>query len=246
MKNITQMNKILKNSFILAIAATIASCGTTKNTADSTAASANRSTNAPTTILVEGNGTIASFHLGKYEVTQAEYQKVMGENPSKFKGNNLPVENITYQQTLEYCNKLSVLEGLTPIYDLTANPAAIIEGSNGYRLPTKEEWRYAASGGSKSAGYTYSGSNNTDEVGWYKGNGAMKTHPVGSKKANELGFFDMSGNVYEFSYSTRRDIIILGGCFGDPEEAMKPKEYNIYTPSDKSEYAGFRVARSFK
>lgn len=237
------MKSIIRHSFILAIAAILASCGTTKNTADSSR-SENRNSNAPVTILVQGNGTIADFHLGKYEVTQAEYLKVMGVNPAKFKGNNLPVENITYQQALEYCNKLSEMEGLSPVYDLTASPATIMEGANGYRLPTKEEWRYAASGGSNSTGYTYSGSNNSDEVGWYKGNGDMKTHAVGSKKANELGFFDMSGNVYEFSYSTRRDIIILGGCFGDPDDYMKPKEYNIYTPTDKSEYAGFRVARS--
>jgi formylglycine-generating enzyme len=192
-----------KHFLILALAATIASCGTTKNTADSGSKSGNRNSKAPATILVKGNENTADFHLGKYEVTQAEYEKVMGENPSKFKGNNLPVENITYQQALEYCNKLSEMEGLSPVYDLTANPATIIEGTNGYRLPTKEEWRYAASGGSNSAGYKFSGSNNSDEVGWHKGNGAMKTHPVGSKKANELGFFDMSGNVYEFSYSTR-------------------------------------------
>lgn len=238
------MKSKIRHSFILAIAAIIASCGTTKNTTDSDSRSESRHSNAPTTILVKGNENIADFHLGKYEVTQAEYLKVMGENPSKFKGNNLPVENITYHQALEYCNKLSEMESLTPVYDLTANPATIMEGANGYRLPTKEEWRYAASGGSNSAGYTYSGSNNSDEVGWYKGNSNMKTHPVGSKKANELGFFDMSGNVYEFSYSNRPNIIILGGCFGDPDDYMKPKEYNIYTPTDKSEYAGFRVARS--
>lgn len=237
------MKNIIRHSLILAIAVTLASCGTTKNTADSSR-SESRNSNAPITIFVKGNGEIDDFYLGKFEVTQAEYLKVMGENPSKFKGNNLPVENISYQQTLEYCNKLSEMEGLTPVYDLTANPATIMEGANGYRLPTKEEWRYAASGGSNSAGYTFSGSNNSDEVGWHKGNGDLKTHPVGSKKSNELGFFDMSGNVYEFSYSTRRDIIILGGCFGDPDDYMKPKEYNIYTPTDKSEYTGFRVARS--
>ncbi len=238
------MKNILKNSLILAIMATIVSCGTTQKTADSDNRAESRPTNAPVTILVEGNGTIADFHLGKYEVTQAEYLKVMGINPSKFKGNNLPLESITYQDALEYCNKLSEMEGLTPVYDLTANPAVAMEGANGYRLPTKEEWRYAASGGSKSAGYTYSGSNNSDEAGWHKGNGDMKTHPVGSKKANELGFFDMSGNVYEFSYTAGPKITILGGCFGDPEEYMKPKEYNLYNPTDKSEYAGFRVARS--
>jgi formylglycine-generating enzyme required for sulfatase activity len=233
-----------KHFLIVALAATIASCGTTKNTADSGSKSENQDPNAPTTILVKGNENIADFYLGKYEVTQAEYEKVMGNNPSHFKGQKLPVENITWLEALEYCNQLSIKSGHEPYYNLTTNPVSVNENSAGYRLPTRDEWRHAATGGNQSGGFVYSGSNNSGEVAWYKANGESKTHPVGGKKANELGFFDMSGNVYELSYNTGRHIPMLGGCFGDVEEYLVPKNSNFCSPTDKSQYTGFRVARS--
>ena len=176
-------------------------------------------------ILVPGgtfhNGTsdvtISSFYIGKYELTQAEYQAVMGNNPSHFTGvTNGPVEKVSWFNAIEYCNRRSMQEGLTPCYsygNYGTNPDDWPSGWNnysnhtnvacswtvdGYRLPTEMEWMFAAKGGNQSQGYTYSGSNDIDEVAWHWGNSDDTTHTVGTKAANELGIHDMSGNVREW------------------------------------------------
>ena len=124
--------------------------------------------------------TLSDYYIGETEVTQALWQAVMGNNPSYFKGDNLPVERVSYNDVKEFITKLNQKTGKT------------------FRLPTEAEWEYAARGGKKSKGYKYSGSDNINDVAWYKDNSDDKTHPVKTKRPNELGIYDMSGNVYEW------------------------------------------------
>ena len=120
------------------------------------------------------------YYMGKYEVTQALWQVVMGKNPSYFKGDNLPVNYVRWKDCQRFISKLNSMTGRK------------------FRLPTEAEWEYAARGGKKSRGYQYSGSSNISDVAWYDGNSGDKTHPVGTKQANELGIYDMTGNVLEW------------------------------------------------
>ena len=124
--------------------------------------------------------TLSGYYIGKYEVTQAQWKAVMGNNPSSFKGDNLPVERVSWNEVQEFIKKLNQMTGKS------------------YRLPTEAEWEYAARGGNNSRGYKYSGSNNIGSVAWYYENSGSTTHPVGSKSPNELGIYDMSGNVLEW------------------------------------------------
>ena len=146
--------------------------------------------------------TVSSFLIGKYEVTQKEWQEVMGYNPSYSEGDNRPVEKVSWYDAVEFCNKLSEKEGLTPAYTINGFDVSCNWSANGYRLPTEAEWEYAAKGGKKSKNYKYSGSDNIDDVAWYDANSDGRSHDVGTKAPNELGIYDMSGNVWEMCWDS--------------------------------------------
>lgn len=193
---------------------------------------------------------ISDFYLGKYEVTQAEWTTVMGNNPSNFKQcDNCPIENVTWDEVQNFLKKLN----------------AQFPGKN-YRLPSEAEWEYAASGGNLSKGYLYSGSNTLSEVAWFYSNAKNKTHSVGDLKANELGLFDMTGNVWEWCADDWHDDfkqapsdaqawldnprsayrVIRGGSWFDYEEICPISRRNFAAPTNRNDLRGFRLASSSK
>lgn len=155
---------------------------------------------------------IDSLYMSKYELTQQEYKRTMGaisdsqmtyevwEPQKKFilKGDSLPVR-LLLREAIDYCNKRSEIEGYDGFYKFNGDTITIDVDGNGYRLPHHMEWLFAARGGDSTQGYSYSGSNKLKEVGWYAGNSGMKPHNVGLLKPNELGLYDMTGNICEFN-----------------------------------------------
>ena len=179
------------------------------------------------------------FYLGVYEVTQAEYARVMGENPSRFKGASNPVEQVSWDDATEFCKKLSAKEGKT------------------YRLPTEAEWEYACRAGTTTE---YSFGNDAASLGeyaWFEGNSERKTHPVGQKKPNAWGLFDMHGNVGEWTrsaylpYPFRRDDprhsdptvrrVVRGGSWYDRADLARSGCRTSYWPWQRVFDVGFRV-----
>ena len=185
--------------------------------------------------------TLSSYYIGKTEVTQALWQAVMGSNPSHFKGADLPVEFVTWNECQEFIQKLNRLTG------------------SNFRLPTEAEWEFACRGGNNSCGYKYSGSNNLGSVAWYDDNCAGPAHPVATKAPNELGIYDMSGNVWEWcivwyadytSYSQTNPTgpqsgscrVDRGGSWIDRAGDCRSSNRDCFIPTYRHYYLGLRLA----
>jgi formylglycine-generating enzyme required for sulfatase activity len=210
--------------------------------------------------------TIKNFYMGKYEVTQKEWVDIMRNNPSDFEGDDLPVENVSWYEVVEYCNRLSLKEGLTPAYRGSRDDIVCDFNVTGYRLPTEAEWEYAAREGNKEyIFYDYSGGNNVDVVAWYKDNSGESTHPIGTKQPNRLGLYDMSGNVLEWcwdwygSYTDRAQTnpvgpsgptslgttrVVRSGSWSDYDRGVRSIDRNYKSPSTRNKNLGFRLVRS--
>ncbi len=188
--------------------------------------------------------TVSDFYIGRYEVTQKEWREVMGSSPSYFKDcDNCPVENVSWEDIQQFLLKLNAKTGKT------------------YRLPTEAEWEYAARGGSSGRGYKYAGSNTIDEVAWYTSNSGGKTRPVGQKKSNELGLYDMSGNVWEWCWdwygsypssaqtnpkgpNTGSGRVLRGGSWDCYPLLCRVADRLYGTPGDRVNVIGFRLSRT--
>ena len=140
------------------------------------------------------------FYMDDFVVTQRDWNEVMDYNPSYFKNDDLPVECVGWHEAVLFCNKKSENGGLQPCYTMNGESVECDFTANGYRLPTEAEWEWAAIGGVKSKGFRYAGSDLLDEVAWYSKNAGKTTHPRGGKLANELGLYDMCGNVFEWCW----------------------------------------------
>ncbi len=149
--------------------------------------------------------SINDLFVSKYETTQNEWKEIMNSNPSFFKGDSLPVENITFLEAIQFCNKKSKKNGFDECYKITEDKIFLDTTKNGYRLPTTIEWNYLVSGGKYQDHFIYSGSNNIEEVAWYIHNSNNSTHKVGKKIPNILGIYDMSGNVWEMCWDMSND-----------------------------------------
>ena len=205
---------------------------------------------------------LRSFFIMDFVLEQEDWAETMGNNPSFFKGMNLPVECITWYDAVDFCNKRSLAEGLAPCYEMRDGCIACDFNTNGYRLPTEAEWEYAARGGNKSRGYVFSGGDLLDEVAWYAKNSGRTTHAKGFKKPNELGLYDMCGNVFEWCWdwydkygdtyeenptgpSKGKKRIARGNCWVNSPSVSNLERRVARDPYCANHHLGVRLARSF-
>ena len=206
---------------------------------------------------------LKDFMIGKYEVTQKIYKAVTGSNPSVHQGKNLPVDNVTWYEAVMFCNQFSELESLEKVYTINDKNVSADFSRNGYRLPTEAEWEYAARGGKYSRGRRYAGSNKIDSVAWYAFDSGSRSHTVGTRAANELGLYDMSGNVWEWCWdwykkyteqqqtdptggSNGKYRIIRGNCWSGDKSDCTVWQRGLGVPFLSIDSLGFRLARSIK
>lgn len=185
--------------------------------------------------------TISSFAINKYEVTQEEWEYVMGNNPSVFKGKKNPVESVTWEECQAFISRLNSLTGMK------------------FRFPREAEWEFAARGGTKGLGYQFAGTNDVEEAVWCTVNSSNCSHPVGQRKPNELGLYDMSGNVWEwcqdwfaeYSEITKTDPvgptngmlkIVRGGSWLSSGRSCRVSNRHYSSPTDKDNNIGLRLA----
>jgi len=202
--------------------------------------------------------TVSSFYMEKFPVTQAAYQEITGINPSAFKGPSLPVEQVSWFDAVEYCNKRSLKEGLTPAYTREGNNVIWNRDANGYRLPTEAEWEYACRAGTQTPFYSGTSVNN---AGWFSGNSGGRTQPVGQKEPNAWDLYDMHGNVLEWcwdwlgNYSAEAQVnplgassgaerVYRGGCWRFEAHQTRSAFRFGNHPQLKTFIVGFRVVRS--
>ena len=205
----------------------------------------------------------SGFAISKTEVTQELYELIMGKNPSNFQGEKLPVENVSYYDALVFCNLLSMEMDLEPVYSvngitdpglwdslesgdwygLNMSPVA-----TGYRLPTKEEWLFAARGGLEKTNNIYVGGDEVDELAWYSVNSGHSTHETGIKAPNEIGVYDMNGNVWEWCWDgaskLRPNKFIVGGGYDTSKNGTTLANcVSEQIPTTKSPNTGLRIVR---
>jgi formylglycine-generating enzyme required for sulfatase activity len=201
------------------------------------------------------------FLIGKTEVTQAQWRAVMASNPSHFSGDTRPVENVTFFQSVEFCNELSLREGFQPAYGFRGEEIFWNREADGYRLPTEAEWEYACRAGSQQRFTNGDRQSDVAAISWTRNNSSGRTHDVASRDPNRWGLHDMHGNVWEWCwnwsspYPTRFAVdpegpqtgtsrVIRGGSWDNSHEACRSANHNGARPDFKAGVLGFRVART--
>jgi formylglycine-generating enzyme required for sulfatase activity len=204
---------------------------------------------------------VDAFYIGNYEVQWSEWQSVLtwalahgyAISVGAGRGAEYPVTNVNWYDVLKWCNARSEQEGLAPVYTVGGAPYRTGEvvpdvsaSTRGYRLPSEKEWEFAARGGVSTHSYTYSGSNDINAVAWYQNISGGATHPLGTKLGNELGLFDLSGNVWEWCFDVYSGSyrVVRGGSWGYDAFYCRVSFRYYSDPGDRNGYVGFRVARS--
>lgn len=202
-----------------------------------------------------------NFYMSKYEIQQALYTEIMGKNPSLFKGNNMPVDQVTWHNAVEFCNRLSVRDGYNKCYTINGTNVTCDWNANGYRLPSEAEWEYACKAGTTTDYYSGSLESDLAKVAWYSVNGSNTTHIVGQKIPNSFGLYDMLGNVFEWvwDWSGNYDSgnatdptgavtgglrVLRGGSWhnGATQNRSSIRGYDM--PGSTSQTDGFRIVRN--